>query len=59
MVLPKRHYCKYIYIDVIYDVSDPGHLFTCGVNPKASVNKSATNFVYVTETALLTRTSTE
>ena len=25
MVLPKQHYCKYIYIDIVFD---PGHLFT-------------------------------
>ena len=28
MVLPKQHYCKYIYIYVIFEVFDPGHLFT-------------------------------
>ena len=35
MVLPKKHYCKYIYIDAIFDVFDD-----CGVNLKASANKS-------------------
>ena len=28
MVPPKQHYCKYIYINAIFEVFDPGHLFT-------------------------------